>query len=321
VAGLTAPAGNCSAGYFCAAGSRNALGVGVNPVGVVTPFAGLGVSTFADGTGSTFNFPISVVMDPVRNFVYVSDNLNHRVRRVDMTSGAISVLAGTGSCYFSDGMGNASGLCYPVGLSVDALGNYLYIADSNNYRVRRVDLSSGFMSTVAGNGGYGYSDGNSSQAMFSSFSALVVDANSSRLFIADTNNYRIRSLKLSTGQVSTLAGNSMQGSNDGIGTQAMFGVILSIALDPTSSFLLFTDGYTKIRMLTLSTLAVTTLSSSGVFQSNPGSIYSMNFFSVILIRVDWCTSVIPVALYSSPLPVPLFEVLLSRARVPRPSHS
>jgi hypothetical protein len=161
-------------------------------------------------------------------------------------------------------------MCYPSGLSIDGSGSFLYVADTNNYRIRRVDLSSGYMSTVAGSGSWGYSDGIGTQATFMSVQGIVVDSSSSRVFVADSNNNRIRMVQISTGSVSTLAGSGSIGATDGVGTSTSFYFPIAIALDPTQTVLLVLDQMNnRIRMIVLSSLMVTTLSPSVTFVSNP----------------------------------------------------
>src|SRR5262249_32023972 len=110
----------------------------------VTTIAGTGT---AGGTGdggqavnATLNFPTSVAVDAAGN-VYVADASNHRIRKID-TSGMISTVAGTGVAGFSgdNGPAVAAQLSFPNGVAVDSAGTVLYIADTNNQRVRRATI-------------------------------------------------------------------------------------------------------------------------------------------------------------------------------------
>lgn len=152
------------------------------------------------------NFPTAVAVDREGN-VYIADTMNHRVRVVDLETGIISTLAGTGHARFSGDGGPAdqAALNEPASLAVDDAGR-LYIADQSNHRVRVVDLKTGVIRTVAGTGIATY-DGDRKPAVDSALAgpsglALTDD----RLYIADTFNGRIRCVELSSGLMTTVAG-------------------------------------------------------------------------------------------------------------------
>lgn len=128
---------------------------GVVPGTIITA-AGTGDSGFS-GDGVTlerarFDEPRDVAIDQ-KGTIYVADTGNHRVQAIDPGSRTVSTVAGTGKRGFSGEGGAATNamLAGPKGVCVDSFGN-LYIADTGNNRVRRVDRSSGVISTVAGNG-------------------------------------------------------------------------------------------------------------------------------------------------------------------------
>jgi sugar lactone lactonase YvrE len=129
--------------------------------------------------------------------------------------GDISTVAGTGLPGFSGDGGPATGakIYHPQGVVVDAAGN-LYIADAYNSRVRRVDHVTGLISTVAGNGGYGFSGdgGPATAAQLTEPFGLALDA-AGDLYIADTSNQRIRMVDHATGLISTVAGTGVGGFN------------------------------------------------------------------------------------------------------------
>ena len=180
-----------------------------DPSGVVTRIAGTGDSGYSGDSGpalsAQLNNPNGVAIDSAGN-VYIADSGNQRVRKVD-TSGNITTVAGSGSCCFGgDGGPAISALMdYPTGVAVDAAGN-LYIGDTYNARVRQVSAA-GIITTVAGNGTYGFSgDGGAASAAQVSYPyGVAVDA-SGNLYIADSNNFRVRMVSAS-GTISTVAGN------------------------------------------------------------------------------------------------------------------
>src|SRR3990172_178511 len=136
-------------------------GTALAAAGDISTIAGNGTNGFSgDGAAATsaqLYFPYGVAVDGAGN-VFIADTFNHRVRRVDAVTGLISPFAGNGTNGFSgDGAAATSAqLNYPIGVAVDGVGN-VYIADTYNHRVRRVDAGTGLISTFAGNGAAGFS--------------------------------------------------------------------------------------------------------------------------------------------------------------------
>src|SRR3990172_1575272 len=128
--------------------------------GLISTFAGTTGGFSGDGaaaTGAQLSYPYGVGVDGAGN-VFIADTSNRRVRRVDAGTGLISTVAGTGTFGFSgDGAAATSAqLAAPSGVAVDDAGN-VYIGDTGNHRVRRVDADTGLISTFAGNGTFGFS--------------------------------------------------------------------------------------------------------------------------------------------------------------------
>jgi hypothetical protein len=165
--------------------------------GVVTLIAGNGTAGFAgDGGAATdaeLNQPSDVLLDGAGN-LFISDAANQRVRKVDAV-GNITTVAGSGvASYFGDGgAATDAGLCRPDALALDDDDN-LYIADGCNV-VRRV-TPAGTISTVAGNGAWGFSGdgGPATAATFDYLRGLAVHGG--MLYIADQDNSRIRRVRL-----------------------------------------------------------------------------------------------------------------------------
>ncbi len=182
----------------------------VNTAGIISTFAGNGTGSFSGDGGAAIAAEVhgtSAVACDVAGNVYIADYYNSRIRRVN-TSGIISTFAGNGlSGYTGDGgAATAATLGTPQGLCFDASGN-LYIADQNNC-IRKVILSTGIITTYAGNGATGYA-GDGGQATAASLSnpyGISFDA-VGNLYITETNSSnRIRRVN-TAGIISTAVGN------------------------------------------------------------------------------------------------------------------
>ncbi len=179
--------------------------------GDITTVAGTGAEgDSGDGgaaTSAQLASPYGVAVDGLGN-VFVADTSNHRLRRIDATTGVITTLAGTGfPGYGGDGAAASSALLgSPSGLAVDARGD-VFVADTDNHRVRRIDATSGVITTVVGTGASGYSGDGEAATSTTLWSPLGValDANGN-LFVADTENQRLRRIDAATGLTTTVAG-------------------------------------------------------------------------------------------------------------------
>jgi uncharacterized protein (TIGR03437 family) len=190
----------------------------VAPDGKITTFAGTGkLGSSGDGGQAalaTLNSPSGVACDAQGN-VYIADTLNHRVRKV-APNGVITTAVGVGLEDFGGdgGQATAARLSRPRGLAFDAAGN-LFIADSGNSRIRRVDARTGVITTVAGNGAkdFGGDGGPATQASLDLPVDVAVDG-AGALFIVDRVNKRIRKVNTS-GVISTFAFDAIGGGKEG----------------------------------------------------------------------------------------------------------
>jgi sugar lactone lactonase YvrE len=228
--------------------------------GVITTVAGNGIQGFdgdgAEATNALVDSPAGLAVDSSAN-LYISDSHNHRVRRIDAATGAITTVAGAGNVGFSgdSGSAGAAALALPQGLSVDQQG-IVYLADSANNRVRRIDVVHGTISTIAGEGTQEFAGdgGPAVAASLDSPRSVTVDAGS--VVVADTGNRRIRTIA-SDGSLQTVAG---------LGAPTLGAIVLS-----GSSVVSYGTGHlvATLNSATPATGSVTFLDSNGAVANVP----------------------------------------------------
>ena len=246
----------------------------VDTNGLITTVAGNGSIGYSGDGGTATNaaiyYPAGVVVDAAMN-IFIADYYNNRIRKVD-TNGIITTVAGNGSSGYSGDGGAATSatLDDPIGVAVDAGGN-LFIADYYNSRIRKVDTN-GIITTVAGNGNYGFS-GDGAAATNGSIRypyGIAVD-NAGDLFIADYYNYRIRKVD-ANGIITTVAGNGINGyAGDGaVATNAKLSEPVSVAVDAANNFYIADTQNNRIRKVS-AFASLPTLTLNNVTTNNVGN--------------------------------------------------
>ncbi|OJJ19189.1 hypothetical protein BKI52_20470 [marine bacterium AO1-C] len=247
----------------------------IDNAGVVTTFSGNGNSDLFRGywgdvgpaTSALFNSPGTVITDASGN-VYISDGTNHRVRKIDATTGNISTIAGTGVKGFSGdgGPATAAQINFPSGLVFDTNGN-LYIVDLNNHRVRKVDATTGNISTVVGTGVAGFSgDGGLATAAQLNFPRSIAIDGTGNLYIVDRSNHRIRKVDAGTGNISTVAGTGAAGfsGDGGVATSAQLNFPWGVALDASGNIYIADWLNERVRKVDVGTGNISTVVGNGV---------------------------------------------------------
>ncbi len=257
-------------------------GVVVESLGIVTTVAGNGNDDLGGDGGpaiaAMLSVPKDVAVDTQGN-IFIADTGNHRVRRVDATTGMIATFAGSiNDEGFWAGDGGDGGpateaqLTSPEGVAVDREGN-LFIADRSNHRIRRVDGATGMISTVAGTGEsadyvqgkFGGDGGLATEAQLNSPMSVAIDTEGN-LFIADTWNNRIRRVDAETGIITTIAGSgtvAWYSGDGGPGTEAQLAFPHRIAVDSQGNVFVADTANNRVRRIDADTGIITTVVGGG----------------------------------------------------------
>jgi|GEM_PF-2252584 len=223
---------------------------------VITTVAGNGSSgPTADGgdaTNTSIAFPSGCAVDQNNN-LYIADTYHHRIRKVDLSTGIITTVAGTGVAGYTGDFGPATSakLSMPSGVAVDNSGT-LYIVDQNHQYIRKI--SGGTITTIYVNGADSGSEGGIADQM-------ATDA-TGNLYFCDLELYRVYK-KQTNGSLVSIAGTGTSGFNgDGIpATSAQLTEPRAVALD-NSNNVYISDGY-RIRKINASTNIITTVAGNG----------------------------------------------------------
>ena len=257
--------------FLISASALHAQGIlTVTPSRSAATIAGTGtVGYTGDGSAAisaTLAKPSAVAYDGSGN-LYLADENNHVIREVS-TNGTITTVAGTGiEGYSGDGAAaTAAQLDTPTGIAVDKSGN-LYIADSHNQRIRMV--SSGTITTIAGTGIKGYAgDGATATAASLALPSGVAVDSSGNLYIADTDNHRIR--KITSGTITTIAGDGeeLYAGDGGAATAAALDSPTGVAVDTSGNVYIADRLNQRIREVSGGT--INTIAGSGAASFSGG---------------------------------------------------
>lgn len=214
--------------------------------GVATTFAGTWKthgSYNGLATSSTFYNPTGIAVDGAGN-VYVADTSNDEIRLI--SNGMVSKVAGTPNYVgvkYRDGSASVALFNSPEGIAVDSSGT-IYVADTYNHRIRLI--SSGMVSTFAGSGAAGpLLDGIGTAANLNLPIGLSIDG-ANNLYVADSANHAIRLITTAQQAVSTLGGNGISGSRNGLGNVAQFNQPFGVVVDSARANLYVGDTWNQV---------------------------------------------------------------------------
>ncbi len=287
---------------------------------IITTVAGNGSSGFSgdggDAKNASLSYPYGVSVDSAGN-IYISDLYNNRIRKVDAVTKIITTVAGNGSYGFSGDGGDArnASLYYPYGVSVDSAGN-IYISDFYNSRIRKVDAATKIITTVAGNGSYGFSgDGGDSRNAGLYYPYGVSVDSAGNIYIADYGNNRVRKVDAATKIITTVAGNGSYGyrGDGGDARNASLYYPYGVSVDSAGNIYISDFYNNRIRKVDAATKIITTVAGNGspgysgdggdakngslsypygVSVDSAGNIYISDFYNSRIRMVDAATKII-----------------------------
>lgn len=233
--------------------------------GVITTLAGAGGDYFSGDGGPAVDAnlldPAGIALDATNKNLYITEAIGNRVRKIDLTNGIITTVAGDGHVTMPNGDGglaiNAT-INNPVALAVDT-NNNVYISESGDFLIRKINASDGIINTIAGTGisGYAGDGGLAKNAEIGYIWGLAADKNGN-LYLADNASFTIRKIDLTDSIITTAAGNTKYEYNgDGIlATQANVGQPWGIAVDSKNNFYISQVSIDRIRKVTVDSSAL-----------------------------------------------------------------
>ncbi len=229
--------------------------------GEVSTLAGTGVAGFNDASAPAAQFyrPAGVAIDSSGNII-ITDSYNNKIRKID-TDGEVSTIAGGGSPNvgdFVDGTGTNARFYGPRGVAIDNNGNII-VADYFNNRIRKIDTS-GNVTTIAGDGTGGFTDGVGTAAKFNGPTGVAIDS-SGNIIVSDYYNHRIRKIDTS-GNVTTIVGNGTASFADGNSTTAKFKYPKGVTVDSDGNIIVADQDNHRIRKIDTNG-NVTTIAGNG----------------------------------------------------------
>jgi len=281
--------------------------------GIITTVAGNGTAGFSGDGGpaasAMMDTPADVKLDGVGN-LYIADSANHAIRMVSAATGNIYTIAGIGGKegYSGDGgQATLAHLAYPSGVAFDG-DHLLYISDTGNNAIRRVDLTTGIITTVAGTGTAGYAgDGGAATSALLNYPWGIALGGDGSLYIADLSNNCVRKLT-TAGTISTVAGTGARGygGDAGPATLATLNVPAGVVVDVAGNLYVADSGNHLVRKVSAATgiiqsIAGTSNATSGdggpangaqldgpyaLFLDGPGDLYIADMFHQIIRMVS-----------------------------------
>jgi sugar lactone lactonase YvrE len=269
--------------------------------GTISTVAGNGTANLMNGdaTVSEVSGPTGLAIDGSNN-VYIADTGNHAVRLLSGTQ-LSTIAGGNGKGNDGDlGLATAAHLSGPLAVALDSQGN-LYIADTGNNRVRRVDVATKDISNFAGQStgvsGPGSEGTPANTTSLRSPSGVTVDS-LGNVYIADQGNFKVREVSLA-GTITTFAGNGTTGKGGagGAATAAQFGMLGGLCVDATNALYIADTGNNMVRVVESSNLQILTVAGNGsaAFSGQSGPAASAPLNAPVGVAINRATQALLIA--------------------------
>lgn len=265
--------------YFCDKGNNRVCKL--TPAGDLSIVAGSGSATSSAGTGIAAGVggPKAMAWDGTNLFVTTTDN---KVLKIVASTGVVTVLAGSGTAAETDGTGAAAAFKTPDGIVLFNSNADLYVADQGGGAIRKIVISSGVVTTLAGDSvGGADTVGTGAAAIFNGPTGLATDA--TNLFVT-TQGHRVMKVVVSSGVVTFLVGSGTAGDVDGTGTAASFDTPKGIAYESPNLYVV-TGGVGSVRQVVASSGVVTTLAGSVKTEDVDGYGREADFYQPLSVTV------------------------------------
>lgn len=237
--------------------------------GSVATYAGALSVGSADGTGNQarFSAPQGLAVDD--RTVYVADTGNHTIRAIELATGNVTTLAGVaGQSGHVDGPLGTARFNGPLGLALDTTSQMLYVAETLNRAIRRIDLAKGAVTTLSYLG----------PESLDGPSGLALDG--TRLFVADADDDVVVEIDLQKAQISLVAGQvDTPGTEDGVGPKAAFNTPTGVGLDGRGNLYVADNQASTVRRVALASSAVSTIAGSPNVVMHTDGVGEMAYFS------------------------------------------
>lgn len=244
--------------------------------GIINTIAGTGTSGYSGDGGSALLAQITdlndITLDSVEN-IYIVQNSHHVIRKITARTGIITTIAGIGTPGYSEveELATQAQLHFPKYMAIDGKGN-LFMGDEKHQRIRKIEASTGIISTIAGNGNKNYhsggysGDGGPATSADLSYPSEIALGSLGNIYFIDKGNARVRKINRYTRIISTIAGtgNFTDSLGDGkLATEAKLVTPFGIALDNNNNIFITENHGNRVRKVEASTGIINTIAGTG----------------------------------------------------------